>query len=89
MRWQTKWRMSEHLPGNRRIPSSLIKESMDLIKKEEWSPKQISGYLKLQGKEISHEKIYQLIRSDESGELASHCRHRMKYRRHKSSSAPA
>ena len=79
----------EHLPGNRRIPSSLIKKSMDLIKKEEWSPKQISGYMKLQGKQISCEKIYQLIRSDESGELASHCRHKMKYRRHKSSSASA
>ena len=33
------------------------------------------------GINVSHETIYGLIRKDESGELASHCRHRMKYKR--------
>ena len=34
-----------------------------------------------EGISVSHEAIYAMIRKDESGELASHCRHRMKYRR--------
>ncbi|MDE7375925.1 MAG: IS30 family transposase [Muribaculaceae bacterium] len=38
---------------------------------------------------ISHERIYQAIRSDESGELRAHCRHKMKYRRHKASKKKA
>ena len=43
---------------------------------------QISGWLSLKGMDISHETIYRRIRSDVSGELSSHCRHRMKYRHH-------
>ena len=31
---------------------------------------------------ISHETIYKRIRSDESGELRRHCRHKLKYRHH-------
>lgn len=38
--------------------------------------------MKRRGKNISHELIYRHIRADESGELASHCRHKMKYNRH-------
>ena len=37
--------------------------------------------MKLEGINVSHEAIYALIRKDESGELASHCRHKMKYKR--------
>jgi len=37
---------------------------------------------------ISHERIYEMIRNDESGELKSHCRHRMKYRRRKKRRRP-
>lgn len=76
----------EHLPGNRSISPFLIERVKRLIKGKDWSPKQISGHLKLSGIAISHERIYRLIRSDESGELKSHCRHKMKYRRHNSSS---
>ena len=37
----------------------------------------------LQGKRISHERIYQYIRADNNtGKLAAHCRHKMKYNRH-------
>ena len=49
---------------------------------EQWSPKQISGWLKKnEGTSISHETIYKLIRADESGRLAKNCRHKMKYHR--------
>lgn len=38
--------------------------------------------MKSRGRNISHELIYRHIRADESGELAAHCRHKMKYNRH-------
>jgi IS30 family transposase len=61
---------------------TIIWEALELLKVEDWSPEQISAYLKSQGKSISHELIYRHIRADETGELASHCRHKMKYNRH-------
>ena len=74
----------EHLPGNRALSDKVIRESLRLLKEEDWSPKQISGYLlNKKGVRISHESIYSRIRSDESGELQSHCRHKLKYRHHK------
>ena len=72
----------ERLPGNKKLKASLINEARELLVREDWSPKQISGYLLLQGKHISHETIYRFIREDDSGELASPCRHKMKYRHH-------
>ena len=68
-------------PGNRRIDDILRWRVMQLIKDEQWSPKQIAGYLRKQGILISHETIYKIIRSDTSGTLAKNCRHKMKYRR--------
>lgn len=73
----------ERLPGNRAIRPQIMKEALHLLRTEDWSPCQIAGYMKLKGKAISHESIYARIRADESGELKSHCRHKMKYRRHK------
>ncbi|MDE7381282.1 MAG: IS30 family transposase [Muribaculaceae bacterium] len=55
---------------------------MDAASAGDWSPKQISGYLRLNCIRIRHERIYQEIRSDQRGELRSRCRHKMKYRRH-------
>lgn len=72
----------ERLPGNRSLKPEIVKESLRLLREEEWSPCQISGHMKMKGLMISHESIYSIIRSDESGELRSHCRHGMKYRRH-------
>lgn len=72
----------ERLPGNRSLKPEIVKESLRLLREEEWSPCQISGHMKRKGLMISHESIYSIIRSDESGELRSHCRHGMKYRRH-------
>jgi IS30 family transposase len=54
-----------------------------MIIEEQWSPAQISGYLKKEGIQISHETIYKIIRSDASGKLAAHCRHKMKYKKRK------
>lgn len=58
-----------------------MKEALSLLVREDWSPRQISGYLALSGKRISHETIYRRIRADDSGKLREHCRHRLKYRR--------
>ncbi len=60
----------------------IVWEALDLLKEEDWSPQQISAVMKRDGKDISHELIYRHIRADETGELASHCRHKMKYNRH-------
>ena len=68
--------------ANRAKDPAILWEALDLLKKEDWWPEQISADMKKRGKNISHELIYRHIRADESGELASHCRHRMKYNRH-------
>ena len=68
-------------PGNRRLKGLLKWRIMELIRERQWSARQISGRLKREGINVSHETIYAIIRSDGSGELASHCRHKMKYRR--------
>lgn len=67
-------------PGNRKISSILRWRIEQFIKDEQWSPRQISGYLAKEGIRVSHETIYAMIRNDESGELAQNCRHKMKYR---------
>ena len=68
-------------PGNRKKPPELIWRVKQLIMDEQWSPAQISGYLKKEGIQISHETVYRLIREDETGKLAENCRHKMKYHR--------
>nr|CRY97338.1 hypothetical protein [uncultured prokaryote] len=73
----------ERTPGNRGTDRSILKEALRLLRSEDWSPRQISGYLRIKGMQISHETIYRHIREDESGVLRKHCRHGMKYRRHR------
>ena len=68
--------------SNRSKDSCIVWEALNLLKEEDWSPEQISADMKKRGKYISHELIYRHIRADQSGELASHCRHKMKYNRH-------
>ena len=72
----------ERTVRNRETPSGVLREARRLLLAEDWSPKQISGYLLKEGIRISHERIYRMVREDESGELGRHCRHRMKYRLH-------
>ena len=84
--WRLAQEMSEerkfHFPGNRKIKEPIRLESIRLLKEEQWSPAQISGYLALKGDKISHETIYAIIRKDKQsgGNLYTHCRHRLKHR---------
>ena len=73
----------ERLPGNRKIKDSICKKAITLLKDEQWSPKQISGYLALGGDQISHETIYGIIRKDKQsgGDLYTNCRHKLKHRK--------
>lgn len=69
-------------PGNRATSAEIIWRVKQYIKDEQWSPKQIFGYLATKEDiHISHETIYKLIRNDVTGELAKNCRHKMKYTR--------
>ena len=70
-------------PGNRTISTETMRRAVDLPVTEQWSPKQISGSLALEGVYISHETIYKYIRKDREngGELYKHCRHRLKHRK--------
>lgn len=73
----------ERSTANRKLPRSVVQEALRLLVTKDWSPQQISGWLRVKkGICISHESIYRLIRSDSSGELRQHTRHGMKYRRH-------
>lgn len=84
--WQHAQKLSderrERLPGNHAVRPDVMQEALRLLVSEDWSPKQISGWLSHKGMTVSHETIYRRIRADVSGELVSHCRHRMKYRHH-------
>ena len=68
--------------ANRAKDPAIVWEALELLREEDWSPEQISADMSKRGKSISHELIYRHIRADRTGELASHCRHRMKYNRH-------
>lgn len=74
-------------PGNHSKSETLRWRVKQYILEEQWSPKQISGYLKREeGIDISHETIYRLIRNDEK--LMEQCRHKMKYRKKQSVKRP-
>ena len=70
---------SRRTPGNRAVSDTLKWRVRELLTKEQWSPKQIAGRLRIEGHSISHETIYAMIRADGTGELARNCRHKMKY----------
>ena len=67
-------------PGNRSIDSLVLWEALHLLETKQWSPEQISGFLALQGKHISHETIYRHVRAD-LDRYAKHCHHRMRYKK--------
>ena len=69
-------------PGNHSINKDVMEEAKHLLVTEQWSPEQISGVLGKDGKYISHETIYRMIRKDkaEGGTLYKHCRHKLKRR---------
>ena len=69
-------------PGNHSVDDAIKQEAKNLLVTEQWSPEQISGALAKDGKHISHETIYRMIRKDkaEGGTLYKNCRHRLKHR---------
>ncbi len=71
----------ERIVTNSALKPGVLSKALTLLREEQWSPRQISGYLAREGINISPERIYQEIRADKSGELASHTRHRMKHRK--------
>jgi len=73
----------ERMKKPRKLHSCLKKEIIELIK-EDWSPRQIEGRLKMKNKPVvSHETIYKIIREDkaEGGTLYRHTRHQLKHRK--------
>lgn len=68
---------------SRTLDKDLTETAINLLKKEQWSPKQISGHLALEGLKISHESIYKIIRSNKAqgGDLYKNCRHKLKHRK--------
>ena len=73
----------ERLAKNRMVKKEVVDEAVALLRNEQWSPKQISGYLNKQEKHISFEKIYQIVRDDKAagGNLYKNCRHKLKHRK--------
>ena len=66
--------------ANATLAPGLVWRIKQTIIEEQWSPRQISGVLKKEGVSVSHQSIYNIIHADATGELASHTRHKLKYR---------
>jgi transposase, IS30 family len=74
----------ERFGRKRKFTSQMKKTIIDKMTNEQWSPKQIVGYSKINNiAMVSHESIYQLIRQDkkEGGALWTHTRHKLKHRK--------
>jgi IS30 family transposase len=68
----------------RKFTPEITKFIKEKITKEQWSPKQIVGFCRLNDQNmVSHESIYQLLRKDklEGGTLWKHTRHKLKHRK--------
>ena len=66
---------------NAKLSDELVWRIKEYITNDQWSPRQISGYLrKNEGIKVSHQSIYNIIHNDTTGELAKNTRHKMKYR---------
>ena len=73
----------ERMKKPRKLTLHVRDEIISLIK-EDLSPEQISGRLKLENKpSVSHESIYKIIREDKrnGGDLYKHTRHKLKHRK--------
>lgn len=71
----------ERIVRNTAVNPGVLNRAMKLLKEKRWSPEQISGWLKLQGIQISKERIYQEIRTNIE-EYRQYTHHGMKYRHH-------
>lgn len=67
--------------GNRSIDKDVMEGAKHFLVSEQWSPEQKSSVLAKDGKHVSHETIYRMIRKDkaEGGTLYTHCRHKLKH----------
>ncbi len=62
---------------NAKLSDELVWRIKEYIINDQWSPRQISGYLrKKEGIKVSHQSIYNIIHNDTTGELAKHTRHK-------------
>ncbi len=68
----------ERIVTNHALKPGVLKKAIMLLTQKRWSPEQISGNMRLHGKFISAERIYQEIRRHP--ELHKFCHHKMKYR---------
>ena len=69
---------------NKSTPKRVKRLALSKLVEEQWSPKQIVGWLKKEkGIQLSHETIYKWIRKDkqEGGDLYKNCRHKLKKRK--------
>ncbi len=69
--------------GNTTIDINTRNKALKYLIEEQWSPEQISNYLRInENINISHETIYKIIREDKqnNGNLWKYCHHKMRYR---------
>ena len=67
--------------GNHRKSALLWWRVEQMIKDDDWSPRQISGVLRKEGISICAQTIYNHVHADPTGELAKHMPHELRYRR--------
>lgn len=67
--------------GNHRKDALLWWRIEQMIKDDDWSPRQISGVLRKEGIPICAQTIYNHVHADVTGELAKHMPHELRYRR--------
>lgn len=69
------------LSGNHRKTAELWWRVEEMILQEDWSPSQIAGVLRREGIHICKQTIYNHVHADDSGKLAAHIPHELKYTR--------
>ena len=67
--------------GNHRKSDILWWRVEQMIKDEDWSPRQISGVLAKEGIHICPQTIYNYVHKDKTGELKKHMPHELRYKR--------
>ena len=66
---------------NAKLSDELVWRIKEYITNDQWSPRQISGYLRKNERiKLSHQSICNIIHNDTTRELAKHTRHKMEYR---------
>ena len=74
--------------GNHRKDAVLWWRIEQMIKDEDWSPRQICGVLAKEGIHICPQTIYNHVHADKTGELKKHMPHELKYTRRQKQHKP-